>query len=384
MQSIQAAQPLTTGFEKTVSAGRLRRFLLRLVLILAGVAVGLGLAEVIMRAFHLGQTRMVVLYNDSSLKLPPHFKFTNLKENRNEVETNNLGFHDYERQTTNSNYRILFLGDSFLEARHVNTDSLFTIRLEKKFTQEGQRIEVINGGVPGTGTVYQYMLWKEFFEPTVKVDHLVLCFYMGNDLVDNNVDLTAENIWATGSPYFVDGQGKILKVGNEPGAVKKGINLVRDHSVLFNTFYELAFQIRKTLRGNGGVDGADDEGRDRTTAWQASEQGTIALLKRWQTELGGKNIPLDVVLIDRPGKVYNKFEREFMDRLRATCTQDHFDCLRLKLTNDPFESYSFDGVSLGHFNYKGHELAASELYDFFKSHHAAIFTQGAAAQALRP
>lgn len=367
-----------------MTAGRPRRFLLRLVLIFAGVAVGLGLAEIIMRAFHLGQTRMVVLYNDSSLKLPPHFKFTNLKENRNEVETNNLGFHDYERQTTNSNYRILFLGDSFLEARHVNTDSLFTIRLEKKFTQEGQRIEVINGGVPGTGTVYQYMLWKEYFEPTVKVDHLVLCFYMGNDLVDNNVDLTAENIWATGSPYFVDGQGKILKVANEPGAIKKGINLVRDHSVLFNTLYELAFQIRKTLRGNGGVDGADDEGRDRTAVWQASEQGTIALLKRWKTELRGKNIPLDVVLIDRPGKVYNKFEREFMDRLEATCTQDHIDCLRLKLTNDPFESYSFDGVSLGHFNYKGHELAANELYDFFKSHHAAIFTQGAAAQALRP
>ena len=365
--------------------GRVRKFLLRLVMICAGVAVGLGLAEIIMRSFHLGETRRVAAFGNGSVKLPPHFRFTNFKENKNEVETNNLGFHDRERQMTNSNYRILFLGDSFLEGRHVDTDSLFTARLEKALTQGGQRIEAINGGVPGTGTAYQYMLWKEFFEPAVKVDHVVLCFFMGNDLIDNNIELTSANPFSTQSPFFVDSQGKILKVGTEPGAIKKGINLGRDHSVLFNTSYELAFQMRKLLWRDDGVNGRADEGLiDRTSAWQASEQGTIALLKRWKTELAGKNIPLDVVIIDRPQRVYNRFELEFMDKLQATCTQNQIGYLRLKLSSDPFGSYSFDGVNLGHFNYKGHELAANELYDYFKSHHGAIIKQEKAAQASRP
>ena len=94
--------------------------------------------------------------------------------------------------------------------------------------------------------------------------------------------------------------------------------------------------------------------------------------KKMEVGLGAKKIPFDVVIIDRPGKVYNKFELEFVDRLLTTCVQDGIDCLRLKLTADPFESYSFDGTSLGHFNYKGHDLAAGELYDYFKSHHAAV------------
>jgi hypothetical protein len=45
--------------------------------------------------------------------------------------------------------------------------------------------------------------------------------------------------------------------------------------------------------------------------------------------------------------------------------------LRLKLAADPYETYSFDGIMLGHFNQKGHELAAHELYDFFKSRYGA-------------
>ena len=45
-------------------------------------------------------------------------------------------------------------------------------------------LEAINGGVPNIRSAYQYSLWKEFLEPGVKVDHLALYFFMGNDLVD--------------------------------------------------------------------------------------------------------------------------------------------------------------------------------------------------------
>jgi hypothetical protein len=35
--------------------------------------------------------------------------------------------------------------------------------------------------------------------------------------------------------------------------------------------------------------------------------------------------------------------------------------------------YSFDGIALGHFNNKGHEAVANELYEYFKSQHNALF-----------
>lgn len=376
MQSIQAAQPITAGYKTSVYSGRLRKTLLRLVLILVGVGVGLGLAEIIMRAFHLGHTRKVELYNDKIFKLPAHVSFMNYDENKNFVTTNNLGFHDRERQAANDNYRILVLGDSFVEGRQVDTESLFTMRLERKFTEGGQKIEVINGGVPATGTAYQYSLWKEFFEPSIKVNHLVLCFFMGNDLVDNNQDLSISNGGESDNTFFVDNQGNILGTRKEPDLLKKTINYGRDHSVLLDSLYEGAYRTKKSLHAESGENGGDDGRRvDRSGAWQAAEQGTIALIKRWQAELAAKDIPFDVVVIDRPGTVYNKFELEFISRLQETCTQGQVNCLRLKLSDDPYESYSFDGINLGHFNYQGHEQAANELYDYFKIHHTAIFNR---------
>jgi len=371
MESIKTARPLMPGYAKKLHTGRMRRTLLRLILIFVGIGVGLSLSEVAMRAFQIGHKNTVIRYNDKVLKLKPHLKFMNYRENKNLVETNNLGFHDHEREAANGNYRILFLGDSFLEGRQVQTESLFTIRLEKKFLPDGQKIENINGGVPGTGTAHQYVLWKEFFEPNIKVDHLVLCFNMDNDLRDNNLDLSGGE-----GAFFVDSQGKILESGSKPGLLREIVNPIRDHSYLINTLYESAYKVKESLRAEAEENVPGQQANGNTPQqWEVSEQGTIALIRKWKSELAGKNIPFDVVIIERPERVYNKFESDFIDKLRATCAQDQIDCLRLKLSSNPFETYSFDGISLGHFNDKGHEMAANELYDYFKTYHRAIFNR---------
>jgi lysophospholipase L1-like esterase len=358
----------------------MRRILLKLSLIMAGTLVGLTLGEVIVRAFHLGHTRTVFNYNNHLVKLRPHVGFMNYYENTNWVEINNLGFHDHDRQATNDNYRILFLGDSFVDGRQVDIESLFTTRLEKKFTAEGQKVETINGGVPGTGTAYQYLLWKEFFEPQIRIDHLALCVFVGNDLTDNNADLLAATDPTSDSTIFVDAQGNVFNRGTPPGRVKRIVNYVRDHSALANSSYENAYRLKRTLQADAAdTDSANVSDRagaqNVATAWEASEQGTIALIKRWKAELAAKKIAFDVVIIDRPGKVYNKYESDFVERLPAACAQDQIDCLRLKLSADPYETYSFDGIALGHFNYKGHELAAGELYDFLKSRHGVVLSR---------
>ena len=373
MQSIETARPLTNSYATKLDQSRLRRILVKLILVFVGIGVGLSLAEIIMRAFQIGHTNTVIRYNDRLLKLKPHIRFMNYLENKNLVVTNNLGFHDHDRDATSDNYRILFLGDSFLEGRQVPTESLFTVRLEKKFSQDGKKIETINGGVPGTGTPHQYVLWKEFFTPNIKFDHVVLCFNIGNDLRDNSLDLATSD-----SLFYVDSQGNILETGNKPGLLKQTVNHVRDHSVLINTLYEGAYRVKQSLQAEAEADIATEQTQvGIAQPWQDSEQGTIALIRKWKSELAGKNIPFDIVVIDRPGAIYNRFESDFMSKLDATCAQDRIDCLRLKLSSDPFESYSFDGIGLGHFNDRGHELVANELYDYFKSRHAAIFDRPA-------
>lgn len=358
----------------------MRGILLKLILIVLGTLIGLTLGEVIVRAFHLGHTRTAYNYNNNLTKLRPHVGFMNYYENTNWVEINNLGFHDHDRQATNDNYRILFLGDSFLDGRQVDTDSLFTIRLEKKFATEGQKVETINGGVPGTGTAYQYVLWKEFFEPQLRIDQLVLCVFVGNDLTDNSADLLALADSTSDSTLFLDAQGNVFNRGAQQGRGKRIINYVRDHSALANTSYENAYRLKRSFEEDAAAThGANYSERAGTqnvaSAWEASEQGTIALIKRWKAELAAKKIILDVVIIDRPGRVYNRYESDFVDRLQTVCAQDQIDCLRLKLSADPYETYSFDGIALGHFNYRGHELAANELYDFLKSHHGAVLSR---------
>ncbi len=374
MQSIETANALPKSYAPRLEQTRLRRILIKLFLICAGTGVGLSLSELAMRALHIGHTNTVIRYNDRLLKLKPHIRFMNYLENRNLVETNNLGFHDRERDTTNSNYRILFLGDSFLEGRQVPTEKVFTMRLEKKFVEGGQKIETINGGVPGTGTPYQYVLWKDFFAPNIKFDRLVLCFNLGNDLRDNNVELAT-----TDTRLFVDSEGRILESGEHPGLGKQTVNHVRDYSVMANTLYEAAYRVKQSLAEGAGESGGAGPPEKESIArpWADSAQGTIALVKKWKAEVAAQNLPFDMVIIERPGKLYNKFESDFIAQLQATCVEDGIDCLRLKLSSDPFESYSFDGIGLGHFNERGHELAADELYEYFKSRHPEIFKPGA-------
>jgi lysophospholipase L1-like esterase len=359
--------------ERSLRQSVRRRRLLKFITLVISVGVGLAICETIMRVYDLGETRPVALYNNEIFKIPPHERITNYIENPNSFLTNNLGFHDHEREARNEKYRILVLGDSFVEGRQVQTDSLFTVRLEQKLSSDGQKFETINGGVSGTGSAYQYSLWKYFFEPQVKVDHLVVCFFMGNDLIDNNRDLRLSNFASTDSDIFIDRNGQIIDGVPKPGAVKRVINYFRRESRVMNLAYVTAYRITQNLQDGTSAASLEVRGPRANTAWEDSEAGTIALIKRWHLEMANKKIPFDIILIDRPSKVYNKFERDFIERLRTTSEREQIGYLHLKLTEYPFESYSFDEINLGHFNDKGHELAARELNDYFRARYSYLF-----------
>src|SRR5215470_13905708 len=80
------------------------------------------------------------------------------------VSINDNGQRDIDRQLAKppGTYRILVLGDSFVEAMHVPLESTFTRQLEQQLnrTQRSQRMEVIAAGVSGYGTASEVLYFE--------------------------------------------------------------------------------------------------------------------------------------------------------------------------------------------------------------------------------
>lgn len=122
--------------------------------VIISLCLGLVLCEVLLRyAFPqtLGVWRQT---RDGLILLVPSFEVY-LQKFKTHVHTNALGFRDVEHDPENSkgNYRVLLLGDSFMEALQVEFEESFPHLLEKELNKLlSCRVEVINAAVSGWGT----------------------------------------------------------------------------------------------------------------------------------------------------------------------------------------------------------------------------------------
>lgn len=105
---------------------------------------------------------------------PPHSTFLYSEEGclENIVSINSLGFHAPEYFVTKPPgvYRIIVLGNSFVEARHVPTAQLFTTLLETQLNQrgDGRRYEVIPFAHAGNGPYLNLLYLQQYalqFQP---------------------------------------------------------------------------------------------------------------------------------------------------------------------------------------------------------------------------
>jgi len=118
------------------------------------------------------------------------------------VQLNSSGFHDreYSMQKSANTFRIVALGDSYVEAYQVAMEENFSKLLEQKFNQRlsaerkgtssPAHIEVLNQGIHGygLGTYYLYVNYRlDEWSP----DMLLLCIFLGNDFEDNYFPLAA-------------------------------------------------------------------------------------------------------------------------------------------------------------------------------------------------
>ena len=105
-----------------------------------------------------------------------------------EVLTNSAGFHDVEHEIDKPSdvYRIVVLGDSFIEGLSVSIEEGFTRQLLSKLQREvtGQRIEVINLGVSGVGPA-QYLRMLDRRGLAYHPDLVIMAIYPENDFWDS-------------------------------------------------------------------------------------------------------------------------------------------------------------------------------------------------------
>lgn len=178
-----------------------RLWLLNLIVMVTSLSISLLFVELIIRARDRYQVAQSGFQQQSDEKKPYEFSTTrhhrlipNARYRHKELEfdyvwaNNSLGMRDRERSPhkETGSYRILFLGDSFVQGWGVPLERTMATLLEASLNKPEleKRVEVLNGGVFGYGPFLEYLYLKELM-PSIEADLVIIGFYIGNDVGDD-------------------------------------------------------------------------------------------------------------------------------------------------------------------------------------------------------
>lgn len=168
-------------------ASRLRGCAANIVLLSITVAVTCLAGEIVVRVVRPRPLEAAYVWPDGTLRHRPSFSHVYTRPGfSNRIRYNALGLRGPEVGPRVPGIpRVLFLGDSFVEAKQVGEDGVLTALLSARARAEGHPVEVINAGVSGYGTAEEILLW-DHLGASLQPDLVVLGFYP-ND-VRNNAD----------------------------------------------------------------------------------------------------------------------------------------------------------------------------------------------------
>ncbi len=377
-----------------------RRWLHRLLLVAAGLAVAFGVAELGLRLAGVRMPRVSQRDDHRGTAFRPGIEWFHSDEGGAHVRINSAGFRDREWEAPKPPgvFRIAVLGDSYVDAMQVDVEERFTERIEAALHASGRfsprKVEVLNFGVGGYGTaqelqVLRYSVWR--FSP----DLVILAFLPYNDLRNNYEPLQKD----PGRPYFVLKEGKLVlddsflsTPDHEKTLIERiGIGLV-DHSRVFQLVYRARATLRKRREAPekpapAGRDlltevGLDDKAfaapadADWREAWRVSE--SLILAMRDEAKAHGSEFLLVVVTSGHQVHPDPKPRAAFMsklgvkdlfyadDRLIDLGRKEGFHTLALarpflehaEKTQSILHGFPNRNLGLGHWNASGHALAA--------------------------
>ena len=108
------------------------------------------------------------------------------------VTYNSQGWRDVDHDVEKPDgvFRILVLGDSFMEAYSVKLEDTFSRQVEELARATGKNVQVISMGVAGYGTLQEYLVYREIghlYNP----DLVLVGFYGLNDVSHSSLELAA-------------------------------------------------------------------------------------------------------------------------------------------------------------------------------------------------
>ncbi|MBE7436826.1 MAG: SGNH/GDSL hydrolase family protein [Spirochaetales bacterium] len=332
------------------------------------------------------------------------------KEGSSYVKINRQGFRnpEFPQEKGPGEVRIGILGDSFVAALQVEEDQNFTRLLENELKRCQPAVRVVNLGVPGYGTVQEYLLSQQIRD--LKFDWLILSFYPGNDLINNSPLLSGAEI----RPHFdpVKNEFDFSFQGREDFRVFSSRLYLRLARIA-----RYSYIARHTLRAiyrmisaeasppqeDTGASCAKETGiqrtllrenragtyqEPRTEEWRQAWQATETLLFRLHTESRERGMQFALLSLSAPVQVFP--HRELRSCLARNLNEPdlHYPNRRLaefsRRRGIPFldvlpgmeraleqnSAIYFHGfgerLGTGHYNEEGHRLVASELALFLR------------------
>jgi hypothetical protein len=184
----------------------------RLLLPVLGVVLGLVASEIALRLLGIGYTGLVQPDRYTGWALRPRAVGWESGRSRSQfVAINSAGLRDVEHSRTkpSDGWRLAVLGDSFTQGKEVELEDTYPRLLEKRLhgceALHDRGVEVINFGVKGYGTA-QELLTLQHRVWDYDVDAVLLGFYVGNDLADNEPSLASDKVMRPYFRYAADGR----------------------------------------------------------------------------------------------------------------------------------------------------------------------------------
>ncbi|MER3445987.1 MAG: hypothetical protein C4291_03750 [Candidatus Dadabacteria bacterium] len=202
-----------------ISVSSKRLWFVNLIILVVSVIISLVFVELILRVrdwynpdkIGFQQSDEKKPYEFSTTRhhrLIPNARYRHIEPEFNYIWANNsLGMRDRERPLKKrpGSFRILFLGDSFVQGWGVPLEQTMTILLENSLNKPKREktIEVLNAGVFGYGPFLEYLYLKELM-PSVEPDLVIVGFFPGNDVGDDYFYTHHVHFKADRSVFFDD------------------------------------------------------------------------------------------------------------------------------------------------------------------------------------
>jgi competence protein ComGC len=369
---VDRKSPFTTVQKNLRKKMRKKIWYTLITVVLMGLVV-LVVLELLLRVIPGYSRNNLVFLDTAGYKIAmyePNSEAWNLKERKNLVKFNDLGFHDiYQSHQKKEGEKVIgFIGDSFVECAQVHTDSTFTNLLRGKLEKTG-KYKVYSLGISGTGTAYEYAIYNYFIKAKIKIDELYLCIFLGNDIDDNNP--FSEN--HPNGYFVVDNVNHIRQIWKEEGTLKQFASWLRKRSYLVNTLYEMAFRFKRS-QVHKRMAKTRENTPDTETNRQLRAKGdtlmvdySLKLIEHWQQELEQSGVKMNIVFWD-PELFMNDWQKKLMyDRTLELASKKDMKVITVNMkdnANTHFIHKNDDGSNAyGHYNEAGYREVADRLYE---------------------